>query len=172
MASGDPLFVIKPNNVMPTDTLGASLSSITGTSTPAERIWKLDFDDTTVEYADFLCTMPSHYAGTTGTTFSIRWSAAQNTNNGIWSAALRRVADDAEDLDTTVHTYDYNTTGDISPANVVGELSYDDITFLDGVDMDNVTAGDEFILRVKRPAPTGTKITGDTSIFSIYVKET
>ena len=31
----------------------------------------------------------------------------------ITTAAFRRVADDAEDLDTTAQTYDYNDTGDI-----------------------------------------------------------
>ena len=142
-----------------------------GTSTPVENIPVLDFDDTTVEYMDFYCEMPSHYAGG-GVTLVIKWSAAQNTNNGAWAAAFRDVPDDAEDLDTTAFTYDYNQTADLTPASAVGEVAYDTLTFTDGADMDSVVAGEYFILRVKRPAPSGTKITGDCSIHSIVVKET
>lgn len=171
MATGNTLLVLTPLDDAPPATLYATLDTMTGTSTPAEAVPVLDFDDTTVEYADFYGVMPSHYAGG-GITMIIMWSAAQATNKGIWSAAFRRVGDDVEDLDTTAKTYDYNTTGDIDPASVIGEVAYDTITFTNGADMDSVVAGDYFILRVKRPAPSGTKITGDISIHAIHVKET
>lgn len=171
MASGNTLHHLFPtDNSSPAATF-ATFDVMVGTSTPAENIPVLDFDDTTVEYADFYCVMPSTYANG-GVTLTFIWSAAQATNLCAWAAAFRRVADDAEDLDTTAQTYDYNTTADLTPASVVGEVAYDTLTFTDGADMDSVTAGDYFILRVKRVAPTGTDITGDCSIHAIIIKET
>lgn len=171
MASGNTLLVLTPLDNVPPATLYAPLDIMVGTSTPAESIPILKFDDTTVWYADFYGVMPSTYAGG-GVTLAFYWSAAAATNNGVWAAAFRRVADDDEDLDTTAHTYDYNTTADLTPASAVGEVAYDTLTFTDGADMDSVTAGDYFILRVKRPAPSGTKITGNQHLHALVIKET
>ena len=172
MASGDFLIGLTPRHNSPPATLYATLDTMVGTSTPAESIPVLDFDDTTVEYADFYCIMPDHYAGTTGVTLSFTWSAAAAANNGIWAAAFRRIEDDTDDLDTTAHTYVYNDTGDITAPTTIGEVSFDDITFTDGADMDSVPAGEYFILRIRRPAPSGTKITGDMHLHSIRITET
>ena len=89
------------------------------------------------------------------------------------SGNLAVVADDAEDLDTTAHTYDYNAVVATAPS-AVGEVAYDNITFTNGADMDSVVAGDYFILRVTRdPTPSsGTDVTGDASLHAIYIKET
>jgi hypothetical protein len=171
MASGATLLILTPQNNVPPATLYATFDVMVGTSTPVESIPVLDFDDTTVEYADFYGVMPNNYTGG-GVTITFIWSGAQNTNNGAWAAAFRRITDDAVDLDTTAFTYDYNQTADLTPANVVGEVAYDTLTFTDGADMDSVVAGDYFILRIKRPAPSGTKITGDCSIHAITIKET
>jgi len=174
MASGNALLVLTPLDNVPPATLYATLDTVTGTSTPAEAIPVLDFDDTTQEYADFYCVMPSHYAGTTGVTVKIIFSAAEAATDVVaWQAAFRRVADDAEDLDTTAHTYVYNEVVATAPS-VVGEVAYDDITFTDGADMDSVVAGDYFILRVTRdPTPSsGTDVTGDASLHAVYVTET
>lgn len=171
MASGNTLIVFNPYEYAPPATTYATLGVMAGTSTPAESVLILNFNDTTVQYADFYGVMPRAYSGG-GLTLTIGWSAAQATNNGIWSAAFRRVTDSAVDLDTTAFTYDYNTTGDIAPAGTVGQVKYSTLTFTNGVDMDSVFAGDYFILRVKRPATSGTKITGDCAIHFIEVKET
>lgn len=171
MASGDTLLILSPLDDVPPATIYATLDWMVGTSTPVENIPVLDFDDTTVEYADFYCLMPANYASG-GVTVTFFWSAAAATNNGAWAAAFRRVADDAEDLDTTAQTYDYNQTADLTPASAVGEVAYDTLAFTDGADMDSVVADDYFIFRVKRPAPSGTKITGDCSIHMIMIKET
>lgn len=171
MATGNTLLILTPLDNTPPATIYATLDTVVGTSTPVEAIPVLDFDDTTVEYADFYCVMPSHYAGG-GVTLTFVWSAAAATNNGAWAAAFRRVQDDAEDLDTTAQTYDYNQTADLTPPSAVGEVAYDTLAFTDGADMDSVAVNEYFILRVKRPAPSGTKITGDCSIHAIIVKET
>lgn len=173
MASGSTLITLSPMDGTPPATAYATLDTMTGTSTPAEAIPVLDFDDTTQEYMDFYFFMPRNYGGN-GTTILIAYSAAEAAPDVVdWEFAFRRVADDAEDLDTTAHTFDYNGTVDTAPS-VVGEVAYATITFTDGADMDNVTAGDYCIGRVTRdPTPdSGTDVTGDASIHFIEIKET
>ena len=173
MATGNSLLILGPANNSPPGTIYATLDTVTGASTPAETIPVLDFDDTTQEYADFYCVMPEHYDGG-GITMTVMFSAAEAATDVVaWQAAFRRVADDAEDLDTTAHTYDYNEVVATAPS-VVGEVAYDNITFTDGADMDSVVAGDYFILRVTRdPTPSsGTDVTGDASLHSLHIKET
>ena len=173
MASGDLLAKFFPSDGEPTSTVYATPDTITGTSTPAEEILVLDFDDTTQEYMDFSDVMPPHYDGG-GVTVTVFFSAAEAATDVVaWQAAFRRIADDAEDLDTTAHTYDFNEVVATAPS-VVGEVAYDDITFTDGADMDSVAAGELFRLRVTRdPTPSsGTDVTGDASIHAIVIKET
>lgn len=170
MASGNTLLVLSPLDNVPPATLFATLDTMIGTSTPAESIPVLDFDDTTVEYADFYCVMPRHYGGG-GVTVTIFHSAAAATGVAGWNVAFRRVADDAEDLDTTAQTYDYNEVS-ATVASAIGEIAYDTIGFTDGADMDSVTAGDYFIMRVKRNTSIASDATGDCSIHAIEIKET
>lgn len=149
MASGNTLLWLGPQNVCGPATLAAQLDSIAGTSTPAETIPVLAFDSATTEYADFRCKMPQHYAGG-GVTVVICSGAGTATGGVTWEVAFRSIEDDTEDLDTTAHTYDYNTVDVTTLASVVGEVTYDNITFTNGADMDSVGAGDEFVLRIRR----------------------
>lgn len=173
MASGDVLIQLTPLDNSPPATLYATLDTVTGASTPAESIPVLDFDGAAqTEYADFYCLMPRNYAGG-GVTLTFIWSASSASNTAVWSAAFRRVADDAEDLDTTAQTYDYNTTGALTPPSAVGEVAYDTLTFTDGADMDSVAAGEYFILRVKRIYDDANDtLAGDISLHAIEIKET
>jgi len=170
MASGNTLLILTPQSSTPTATLGATLDTMAGTSTPVESVPVLDFDDTTVEYADFYCVMPSAYAGG-GITLTFFHSAAAATGVAGWNAAFRRVADDAEDLDTTAQTYDYNEVA-ATVAGTIGEVAYDTLAFTDGADMDSVAVNEYFILRVKRNTSVASDATGDCSLHAILVKET
>lgn len=174
MASGDTLLILTPLDNCPPATLYATLDTVTGTSTPAENVPVLDFDGSAqTEYADFYCTMPRNYAGTTGVTLTFFWSASSTSNTATWSAAFRRVEDDGEDLDTTAFTYDYNATGALTPPNVVGEVAYDTLTFTNGADMDGVVAGEYFILRVRRQYDDANDtLAGDISLHAVEIKET
>ena len=171
MASGDLLFILTPNASSPPATAGAQIDVIVGTSTPVEWFPVLAFDTSTVEYADWHgLVMPAHYSGG-GLTCSIRSSAGSTTGTLQWALALRAIADDAEDLDTTVHSYDYNTVNIATLASAIGELSYDAITFTSGSDMDSVAAGDSFSLRLRRDTGSDTLST-DAFIHSIRITET
>jgi hypothetical protein len=172
MASGDTLLVLTPLDNTPPATLYATFDTVTGTSTPVEAIPVLDFDDTTAEYADFYCVLPRNYASG-GLTVTFAWSSAATANTVVLRAAIRRVNDDAEDLDTTAHTYDFNTSGALTPASAVGEVVYDAISFTDGADMDSLAIGEYFVLRVGRlPTDGNDTHAGDVSIHAIEIKET
>lgn len=172
MASGDTLITLSAvHGTAPTSTF-ATLGVIAGTSSPVETVHVANFDDTIIEYLDFTgLSLPTNYGGG-GLTCSIKWAGAAATNAVVWGLAIRRVQDDAEDLDTTAHTYDYNDVTATAPS-VIGELAYDTVTFTSGTDMDSLAAGEYFIMRVRRNATSGSDtMAGDARLAEIAIKET
>lgn len=167
-------MIFRAQDNLPPATLYAQFDVEVGTSTPAENIPVLDFEDGTAtagEYADFYGIMPRTYAGG-GLTLYLHWLSAATTGDCVWKAAFRRVADDAEDLNTTAHTYDYNSVT-ATTAGTAGELAYDTITFTDGADMDSLAVGESFILRIFRDSDAaGDDLAGDASLFAVEIKET
>lgn len=148
MASGDEVVAVI--SVGGPATLAAPLSIRAGGSTPAEQNKIFAFDAATIWYRDFHCELSPSYSGG-GLTFRLKGSAASaTTNEARMGLAIRRLADDAEDSDTS-HTYDFNYL-DITAPSVAGELTYDEIAFTSGADMDSLAAGETFILRVTREA--------------------
>jgi hypothetical protein len=169
MASGDVVGVIYAMN--PTATTFATPDSRPGGSTPAEAVPVWDFDDTNDEYIDVYGVLATNYSGG-GLTVALYWSATSaTTGNVVWRAAIRRIADDAEDVDTS-QTYDFNSVT-ATTANVSGEVAYDTITFTSGADMDSLAAGEQFILRITRQAGSGSdSMTGDAELHAVVVRET
>lgn len=169
MASGQ--VVVQVLEIMPPGTLFAALTKRAGGSTPAEGVLVWAFDAATIEYLDFKCYLLPNYAGG-GLTFTLPWSATSATSNATrWGIAVRRVADDAEDIDAA-HTYDYNDVDDTA-ASASGELSYPTVAFTDGADMDSWAAGEIAIVRVRRNAShANDNMTGDAELWTIIGKET
>lgn len=168
MASGNP--VVEILDIMPPGTAYATLDVRVGGSTPAESVIVHDFDASTAEYVDFKCRLNEDYdAG--GLTFTLPYSMTSATSGGVrWEAAVRRVADDAEDIDAS-HTYDFNGVTD-TVASASGELSYPVITFTDGADMDSWAAGEVAIVRVRRdPDNAGDSAAGDAELWALVGKE-
>lgn len=157
MASGQ-IFGLIPT---PPGTLSAPLDWLVGASTPAENAPIAVYADAAAAYMDFYGTLQGYGGG--GLTLKLRWSAlAVVTNNAVWQAAFRRVADDAEDFNTTAHTYDFNTVTAAAPS-AVGEISYDNITFTDGADMDSIADGEVFVLRILRDPAHASDNLADTA---------
>jgi len=149
--------------ILPPATLAATLDVRTGGSTPAEQLGIRDFDDTTIEYIDLLCRLTDDY-NSGGLTFDLAWSATSSTTGDVkWEAAIRRLADDAEDIDSA-HTYLFNSVT-ATTASASGEPKYSQITFTDGADMDNLVAAEYFILRVRRDTGVGGNMTGDAELW-------
>lgn len=156
---------------MPPATLAPQIGLVTGTSTPVEKITVWDFDASTVEYMDFKCRLEGYNAG--GLTFKLPWlSDAATTGDCVWSVGIRAIPDDAEDLNTTAHTYDYNNVTDTT-ASAAGEISVATITFTDGADMDSWADGEFAIIRVRRFASDAADtLAGDARLYAISGGET
>ena len=169
MATGNN--VVEIIKELPPGTLYATQDVRVGGSTPAESAEIFDFDAATIEYMDFLCRLGEAYAAG-GLTFSICWMASSATTGVTrWGIAIRRLVDDAEDIDGS-HTYDFNDV-DATTASATGEQAYDTIAFTDGADMDSWAAGEFAIVRVRRNAShANDTMTGDAELISISGKET
>lgn len=171
MASGDYVASISPGK--PTATLYARLDIVTGGSDPNELVEVYDFDSVAAEYLDFACVLLANYDGG-GITVSFNWSASSSTSNAVsWRVAIRRINDDAEDIND-IHAYQYWGV-DVAPPTVIGEVAYETIDLTDGAWMDNLGAGEKFILRFKRHA-TGVDDTmsGDAELHvdDVLIRET
>jgi hypothetical protein len=105
-------------------------------------------------------------------TWTLPWSASTSTTNETrWSVAIRRIADDAEDVDTS-HTYDYNDVDDTAPS-ASGELSYPTLTMTNGADMDSWADGELAMVRVRRNAThANDDMTGDAELWTLIGRET
>lgn len=164
MASGNTLLLLTPHSAMLPGATAAGLATLAGASTPAEALLRLTFDSATTQYCDWLCKMPAHYAGG-GITLRIVSGAGATTNGYVLGAALRKLDDDAEDIDTTSHSYSFTASSTITPPTAIGEVTYDTIAITSGANMDSVGAGDAFILRLRRDTAAG----GDTMAATVYV---
>lgn len=170
-SAGSAKGVVRVLAVTPPATSYATPDVRAGGSSPAENWPCFDFDDSTIEYVDYLCRLEGYSGG--GLTITLAWAATSATSgNVIWGAAVRRVNDDAEDMDSS-QTYDFNDTSGVAAPSASGELSYDDITFTDGVDMDSLANGEVFMLRIRRNASSGSDtMSGDAELVSVYGRET
>lgn len=173
MASGDVVGIIY--RVALPRTSFAQPNARTGGSTPNELAPKYDFDDTAIEYLDLYGQMSARYSGG-GVTVQIKWatrSTGTSTNGVVWMAAFREIAVGGDDLDVA-QTYDYNQVRSLAPA-VNGQIAHAAITFTNGADMDNVVAGDMFILRIGRNATSSSPaddMTGDAELYGVVITET
>lgn len=170
MASGDPVGLIM--EVMPPASSAAQPDARAGASSPAESVDVWDFDDTTDEYVDYKVWLTGYDGG--GLTLRIAHMASSATSgNFVWQAAIRALPDDTEDLDTTAHTYAFNTVT-AAVASAAGEIAYDSITFTNGADMDSWADGEVAIVRVgRKPSDTtNDTATGDAELLGIRIVET
>lgn len=160
---GSSLGTVRILAAIPPATSYATPDSRAGGSTPAENWPVWDFDDTSIEYMDFRCRLEGYQGG--GLTFTLPWSATSATSGAVvWGAAIRRIQDDAEDIDAS-HSYDFNDAAADTAASASGELSYPTITFTDGADMDSLADGEEFMLRIRRDPTNGSdNMVGDAEL--------
>lgn len=168
MASGED--VVRIVSKLPPGTLYAQADVRAGGSTPTEQIDMDDFDADTTEYLDFKCRLKGYAGG--GLTFTLPWSASSaNTAETRWGIAIRRIQDDAEDIDAS-HSYVFNEVDDTAPS-VSGEVSYPTIAFTDGADMDSWAEGELAIVRVRRNAShANDDMSGDAELWALFGKET
>jgi len=135
----------------------------------------LDFDDTVNEVCVVTGVIPSQYSGG-GLTVTIAQSSSSASLDMSWGGMIRSFTDDVDNL---LHT-SFNAWGTrnnntaIDAPSVVGELTYDVITFASGANMDNLVAGEFFQLLLFRDAQDSVNddLVGDTSLVHVQISET
>ena len=164
MASGDSLCKWHPSNNEPPVNNYATLD--TRNSRPC-----LDFDAAANEDAVFSDVMPRHYAGTTGVTVYIHY--AMSTAEALtidWDAAFERGGDQDFNVDGDGFAA-VNSVDDTTVPGTSGLVDIVSIAFTDGADMDSVTAGDGFRLKITRDAVSDDAV-GDSEMFWLELRET
>jgi hypothetical protein len=131
----------------------------------------LDFDASTNESAVFSSVMPQRYAGTTGVTVYIHYAMSTAEANTVdWDAAFELIGDQDFDIDgdgfAAVQSVDSTTVPGTS-----GLVDIVSIAFTNGAQMDSVTAGDGFRLKVTRDAAND-DATGDAELLFVEIRET
>lgn len=157
----------------PTGTSAAPIDVLVGASTPAEALPFISFVDAADTYADFVIKCGGNYDGG-GFTVHLFHGSSVTSGAAYMGVAFRTIEDDAEDVDTTAHTYAFNSAGLTAPS-AAGEFTYDTITFTDGADADNFGANDVAIMRIFRDGD-GTGGTDDMAgvfrLAGFYITET
>lgn len=164
MASGNTLNVFGALDNVPTATNYATIDT-------RNNHLVLDFDDSTNEDAVFQSVLPRHYAGG-GLTITLMWAATSaTTGNVVWNAAIERLADETDDIDADSFAAAQAATA-AAPATS-GMLQYTTIAFTSGAQMDSLTAGEAFRLKVTRDANNASDtMTGDAELWAVEIKET
>jgi hypothetical protein len=126
--------------------------SLLGASAKQEVIPVFRFDDTNAEAVDFYGVLKG-YAGAGGVKIVFPWgSETQIVGDVRWSAQFRAIPDDAEDLNTTAHSYSGGPVAVDTVPNVAGEVSYFEMVATHGSGMDFLADGEAFILQFTRVA--------------------
>jgi len=133
------------------------------------------FDDTTNQACMLMGVIPSHYDGG-GLTVTMTHATAAATGDISVGGMMRSYTDDVDNLLHTAFnawgTRQNNTA--IDAPSVIGELTYDDVTFASGAEMDSVAVGEMFQMALFRDAQDSTNDdhSGDSQLVSIEIKET
>lgn len=158
MAVGENVVLI--NAIHPPSTSFAQFGVRVTASSPPEQVPHWAFDAATDEYLDFYCTLNGYSGGNLA--FTIKSMAATATTGGaLISLSIRRINDDAVDVDTAF-TYTTNAVEVRIPcASASGEFTYDTITLTSGAQMNSLANNEDFILRMRRRGTDNTATTGD-----------
>ena len=161
MASGDTLQIFFPENNKFQGTNCATYDVRNGHSV-------LDFDKTTKEISIFKGIMPRNYAGTTGITVYIHYSADPIAGNVDWDVSLERIGDQQLDIDGDSFA-DVNSVDETTVPSTSGLVDIVTVAFTDGVDMDSILAGESFRLKIERDAANDT-CDGDVNLHCLEIK--
>jgi hypothetical protein len=165
MASGDTLLQFLPYNNEPPASNYASID--TRNNHPM-----LLFDKDTDYSAVFSAVMPQNYAGTTGITVYIHWSADGVTvNDVIWDVSFERIGTGQQDVDSDGFAA-VNSVTDTAPGTD-GDVEVCSVAFTDGADMDSVATGELFRIKITRDADNvSDDLDANAQLHAVELRET
>jgi hypothetical protein len=162
MATGDSLLTFGPLN-----------AEFPAANFPAldfrNRHPVLNYDTTTGETAYFTGVLPRHYAGG-GITVYVHWMAATATTGTIgWLVAFERIGT-AQDTDSDGFASDQTITA-ATVSGTSGIVTITNVAVTNGANIDSMTVGEAFRLRIVRDVATDTAA-GDGQLVAVELKET
>ena len=131
----------------------------------------LDFDATVNEVAMFQGLMPREYDGG-GLTFTLKLASTVTTGDMSFKFFLKRIADDADDIDVINFAAPQVNAAMDAPA-ASGNVKDYTRDFTDGSQMDSIAVGEMFFLLIMRDAQDSTNddMAGDAELVAIEMKE-
>ncbi len=109
------------------------------------------FHHNTVQYLDFLAYLHGYDGGGLYVRIIFTCPHFPATDEVTWACRMRRIADDAEDMDTS-HTYTSGGGTAVTVPDVQGEVKHATITLSDGSTIDNWSDQELAVVRVYRNA--------------------
>lgn len=129
-----------------------------------------DFDDTTNESIILRGIMPQQYGGN-GIDVILHVSMTSAVSGDTdWDCECELIGVGDQDLDSDGFAA-ANSTDNTTVPGTSGHVQQITIAFTDGADMDSITAGDQFRLRITRDAVSDTAA-GDAEITAVELRET
>jgi len=126
----------------------------------------LEFDASTRETHYFTGILPANYSGG-GVTVKIFWMADTATSGTVeWETAFER---GTTDIDSDSFATANSNTGTANGTS--GIETQTSINHASGAEMDSVTAGDFFRLRVERDPTVGSNMAGDAQLKAVALYE-
>jgi len=128
------------------------------------------FDTTTQQEVEFTGVLPRHYGGG-GITVYLHWTAASATSGTIgWDVSFERMSD----ATTNLGSDSFATAQTVTAATVAGTsgiMTVTNVAVTDGANIDGLTVGDSFRVRIRRDVANDTA-TGDAELHAVSLKET
>ncbi|MFH1265446.1 MAG: hypothetical protein ABIK89_06930 [Planctomycetota bacterium] len=164
MAAADLLAEFSPQSNEPPSTSAATPDMRNGHPV-------LDFDASADEAALFTGFVPWHYAGGGITVYAIVAFSTDvnNTHTGQLEIAFERIGDAQQDLDADGFAAARDLTVTVPATGGLTEIG--SVLFSDGVEIDNVAAGELFRVKVNCDTSDST-FTGDLELLRLVLRET
>lgn len=163
MASGNTLSIFGPLSNEPPASNYATLDLRNGHPV-------LDFDATTQETAIFTGILPRHYNGG-GITVYIHYAMTSATSGTCgWDVAFERIGSSQQDIDSDGFATAQTVTA-VTVPGTSGNVDIVNVAISDGANIDSLTNGEAFRLRIRRDVANDTA-TGDAELLCVELKET
>jgi len=162
MSTGDTLLTFKPHQNEPTSTNNATLDT-------RNSHLVLDFDASTNESAVFKDIIPQIYADG-GLDVLIHYSMTSATSGDTdWDVSIERIGDQVLDVDSNSFATAISVDNTTVPATS-GYVDVITVSLTSGAEMDSLTAGELFRVKVTRDAASDTAA-GDAELHAIELRE-
>jgi hypothetical protein len=166
MASGSSLF---PFNVI--EVSGPTATYLTPTIYGALNLPILQYPNTLSNPMEFVFVMPQFYSGG-GLTILLNWLAETATSGNVrWKVSFSRLNPGNQNLSTPAFSTAV-VSGTVAVPGTTGVGGQTIVTVTNGSQMDNVAAGDQFLMKVERDNTVGSNAAGLVDLMSGELRET